>query len=425
MNYFYATGMTYTFFRFLAWSDLLGLLFCISFINHTLKPATPVYSTAYWYAHFETFLTNTPMSVSVFTVVCITIDRYFSVCRPTEFKNIHTRRYARIGMSISVLVAAVMWFPTCFMKVVKVSTDCDSFNFDKYSNDNNTYYVACMKKNYLEYPANLAYSWIRQSVVTFIPIILLLLLNTMIIRNYIDVVRRRRGLQTDQNQSMQRDRRENISQQEKEDKNLIRMLYAIMITFFITMFPPGIANAIYTEFLSTNLQYEIFRAVANDLEILNHAMNFYLYMILSKPLRAAIKEYLLKTKQHLNESISNSFDAIRKDVVKSPQRCSERSSSTSERTGKLSDNNDKANRRRPVSNISIIMDSSEYALSQNVLAEMPRTDTNEGIQYSDKVKNTHEEVVATKTVVNETIKNCDVHVRSCNGNQSLVNTERL
>ena len=367
--------MTYSFFRILAWSDLLGLLFCTSFISQILQPATPVFATAYWYAHFESFFTNVPMSISVLTVVCITIDRFFSVCRPIQFKKIHTKKYARIGIGISVLIASVIWFPTCFIKRVKETTDCESFNSDRLPDGNQTYYVACMTKNILGSPGYLAYSWIRQTVVSFIPILILLILNYTIIRNYMGVVKRREQMRGQGPNTNISSLRPNELQQAKEDQNLIRMLYAIMITFFITMLPPGIANAMYTKFLSTELQYEIFRAVANDLEILNHAMNFYIYMIFSKPLRNAIKDYFLKKKDRF------------KFIRKSRKGDKNRESNTDNKHESPSknfvvtnpENVHKVDTNRPVSNISTLMDSSEYNLSQTpspeVSSQMAADDT--------------------------------------------------
>ncbi|KAF2355222.1 G protein-coupled receptor rhodopsin-like [Trinorchestia longiramus] len=295
-------GMTYTFFRILAWSDLLSLIFCISFVIHLLQPMTPSYSTAYWYAHFEGFVTNVPMTISVFTTVLITIERYFSVCRPTQFKKIHSQQYAKIGFSATVATAAIIWLPVCFMKDVREYTDCESYSFDRPPKNNQTHYVACMEKNTLESPAYMFYSWTRQTVVAFIPIILLIVLNVLIIKAYIGVAKRREGLRQARADN---DKGGKNNWSTKEDRNLIRMLCAVMISFSITMFPPGIANAVYTEFLSSKLEYEIFRAIANDLEILNHATNFYLYMLLSRPVRAAVKGYFTKAVDEI-DSLKNS-----------------------------------------------------------------------------------------------------------------------
>ncbi|XP_018016856.1 probable G-protein coupled receptor B0563.6 [Hyalella azteca] len=296
-------GMTYTFFRILAWSDLVSLLFCISFVVHMLQPLTPSYATAFWYAHFEGFCVNVPMTISVLTVVLITIERYFSVCRPTHFKQIHSNKYAKIGFGVSVGIAAVIWLPVCFMKSVREYTDCDSYNFGRPPKSNQTYYVACMERNTLDSVAYMFYSWTRQVIVSFIPIALLIVLNVLIIRRYIQVAKKRHSLR--QASPADDEAKKDGAWSTKEDRNLIRMLCAVMISFSITMFPPGIANAIYTEFLSTKLQYEIFRAVANDLEILNHTMNFYLYMLLSKPVRAAVKGYFNKALNSINESLNS------------------------------------------------------------------------------------------------------------------------
>ena len=275
--------------------------------------------------------------MSVFVVVCITIDRYHSVCLPTRFKKIHTTRNAKIALLVSAVTASLIWLPASLMKVVTESTDCEHVLCERQKEENTTYYVACMEKNTLESTAYLFYTWTRQTVVSFIPIAILVILNALIIRGYIKVVRRRNNRQTNSEAN-------GDGPFLKQDHNLIRMLYAVMISFFITMLPPGVANAVYTEFLTTNLEYEIFRAVANCLEILNHALNFYLYILLSKPLRGAVGEYFLSKYNWVKEKTG--FDRPASDPTPEVTNHEEEESPHAE--------SKKGPSERPVSKISIL-----------------------------------------------------------------------
>jgi len=257
----------------------------------------------------------------------------------------------------SFVIGFFMWLPTSFMKSVEISSECESFNFERVPSDNLTYYVACMEKDTRESPAYKFYMWMRQIIVTFIPILILLVLNTCIIRGYLAVVRKRNDRRNGGNSDGSDIEGQNATSSTpflKEDHNLIKMLYGIMISFFITMLPPGVANAIYTEFLSTNLEYEIFRAIANVLEISNHAMNFYLYILLSKPLRGAIKEVCLEA--------SHYFGHVTGRTSKTPEGKNDSPTDKEERLeGEIvSKKEESPNSTRPISNISILSGSCNF-----------------------------------------------------------------
>ncbi|KAK8745103.1 hypothetical protein OTU49_000460 [Cherax quadricarinatus] len=277
-------GVTYTYFLALAISDFLSLLFCISVIQHILTGGTHHYSMAVWYSYWEIFFTNIPMSSSVLIVLCVTIDRFFSVCRPTDFKRIHTSHYARAGIVGSVVTSVVVWLPTCFLKEPKPYDECETFIFE--APDNGTWWVACISLEMRKNPFYIAYTWLRQTIVTFVPIIVLLALNTLILKEFVRIRKMKDKMTRNEPLSLDILAAEG---RRREEHHLISLLTAVMISFFITLVPSGICNAIYTEVLATRLTFEVFRAVSNDLEILNHALNFYMYILCSKPIREAIK----------------------------------------------------------------------------------------------------------------------------------------
>lgn len=286
--------MTYTYFVALAVSDLLSLLFSISLMVHLVQVATRAYATAVWYSYFEILLVNAPMSASVLIVVCVTVDRFFSVCRPQDFKGIHTMRHARKGIVGAVVVALLMWLPTCTLKQPREHDDCDTAFFEPPNND--TWWVACMAPT-LDKPWYVGYLWTRQTVVSFIPIVALVVMNSLIVKEYVQIKNRRRELDGDSSRDPAA-----AEARRKEDRNLINLLRAVIVSFFITLVPSGVFNSMYSEALSSELEYEIFRAIANDLELVNHALNFYLYVVCSKPIRAAIREHFQRYRQSWEES---------------------------------------------------------------------------------------------------------------------------
>ncbi|XP_076066885.1 putative G-protein coupled receptor B0563.6 [Oratosquilla oratoria] len=307
----YFRGVTYRYFITLAICDLLGLFFSISAFVHLLHPVTSMYSTAVWYSYLEILFVNAPLSISNLIVVCVTVDRFFSVCRPRDFKTVHSWRLAKRGIFGAILLSCVIWIPTCFLKTPEKLQNCESVViYGAHAYENATGWVSCMAIDPLEEKWYLVYSWLRQILVTFLPIIILIVLNIMIIRAFINITKKRQKLQGNSLDGRTKFnlRPDSVHNEDKmkEDRELLILLCAITISFFITMVPAGIFNAMYTEFLSTELEYEIFRAVANNLEILNHAMNFYIYVLCSKPIRRAITNYCMHRKFSLSASnISN------------------------------------------------------------------------------------------------------------------------
>ncbi|XP_045585259.2 probable G-protein coupled receptor B0563.6 [Procambarus clarkii] len=317
-------GVTYTYFLALAVSDFLALGFSISILYHIIMGGTPHYSEAVWFSYYELLFTNIPMSTSVLIVVCVTVDRFFSVCRPTDFKRIHTSRNARAGILISVLTSVVVWLPTCLLMDPKLYDKCETFFFEP--PDNRTWWVACISSQTLNSPYYIAYRWLRQIIVTFIPIIILLVLNTLILKEFTRLRKTKHEMSRGQPFAQDGCVPESRS---RDDQHLISLLKAVMISFFVTLVPSGICNAIYTEVLATRMTFEVFRAVSNDLEILNHALNFYMYILCSKPIRAAIRTFFQEHKFVTGKrSASNVVTVVRRSIKRDLNNAQQEPTST-------------------------------------------------------------------------------------------------
>ncbi|XP_068218979.1 probable G-protein coupled receptor AH9.1 [Palaemon carinicauda] len=274
-------GVTYTLFLVLAISDLLSLFFSISLLVHLVEGGTRHYSTAAWYSYCEGIFTNGPMSTSTFIIILITVDRYFSVCRPAQFKTVHTNRNARIGIVLSLAIALIAWGPSAALKEPKLCEECTTTSFEP--PDHDKWWVSCMKSDVRESPWYIGYSWARQAITIFLPAIILVVLNSLIVKEFVKLRRKKRRMMGEKPKDSPV-----AVQRRKDNQHLIHLLAAVTICFFVTTVPSGIFGALYDENLSTKFRFELFRALANDLEILNHAINFYLYILYSKQIRDAI-----------------------------------------------------------------------------------------------------------------------------------------
>ncbi|CAL4125009.1 unnamed protein product, partial [Meganyctiphanes norvegica] len=308
-------GVTYLYFRALAISDLLCLMFTISSLHHLLYPVTINFSTAVWWSYFEMIFVNAPMSMSVLIIVCVTIDRFISVCRPADFVKVHSVHCARIGIAISTMLSVLVWIPACGLKIPLKVDQCNNSLWNEMHpnpiDENITKWTSCLRFEPTTEPWFLAYEWIRQTIVTFIPITLMIVLNSLLIKQFIKISKARFAMQRNSLHNICDDIKSSRNKflMKKDDRNLIKLLAVITISFFITQFLSGIFNAMYTENRHDDLPFEIFRAIANDLEVLNHAMNFYLYILYIKPFRQSLKSMI---KIH---KISVSFISVPSNIL--------------------------------------------------------------------------------------------------------------
>jgi hypothetical protein len=134
------------------------------------------------------------------------------------------------------------------------------------------------------------YLILAEVIVRFGPAIILAVLNFLIIWRFRQITERRReilqggGDMTGNDQLLLRGER--ISKKiYKEEKRLVTLLSAIVLLFFATTTPVAFLGIFYSQTLDKNLYFQIFRAVANDLELCNFALNFYIYFLCSKEFR--------------------------------------------------------------------------------------------------------------------------------------------
>ena len=78
------------------------------------------YTTAFFQAHLMLPLINSFMASSVYIIICMTVNRYISIYKPTDFQRLHTQKNARVSISLSFFFGIIFHIPLCFQnKVVK------------------------------------------------------------------------------------------------------------------------------------------------------------------------------------------------------------------------------------------------------------------------------------------------------------------
>ncbi|XP_071515492.1 uncharacterized protein [Panulirus ornatus] len=90
------------------------------------------------------------------------------------------------------------------------------------------------------------------------------------------------------------------------ERRLVLLLVSIIVAFFVTNIPAAILSLTFRDDKRNDLNFQIFRAIANNLEFLNFGLNFILYFLFSKDIRNAFMSLLRRTIDRLKEGIEGS-----------------------------------------------------------------------------------------------------------------------
>lgn len=262
-------GVTFVYLTWLATSDLLTLVVAVFSMMrlHGIQPRN--YPAAFYFAHIEMPLVNALMASSVFIVVAVTIDRYWSVCLPTRYREFHNERRAKLAIVTAYLAAALLYIPVAFQKA-PVPVWNEEFN--------RTQYVPCDNVSVSRQPAFKVYLLLKEVVVRVGPVLIVAVLNTTIIVTFRRFVRKRQRLMNSSNSS--RDTGKYL-----EEQRLVILLAAIVIMFCVCMTPAAVLTVLISDDKELNYGFQLFRAIANDMEMANFAMNFYVYCLCSSEIR--------------------------------------------------------------------------------------------------------------------------------------------
>lgn len=94
---------------------------------------------------------------------------------------------------------------------------------------------------------------------------------------------------------------------------LVLVLISIVVLFVCCTTPAAVLSVLYSANLDDHLGFQIFRAVANNLELLNFALNFYIYCLCSAEIRRAFVS-LFKNLWNCCSRRNNSRDTVTVNV---------------------------------------------------------------------------------------------------------------
>jgi len=312
------------------------------------------YTTAFFQAHLMLPLINSFMASSVYIIICMTVNRYISIYKPTDFQRLHTQKNARASISLSFFFGIIFHIPLCFQnKVVKHCEQSPGSNSTvQLVNGTKCIWKADENFQVSENYVFKIYIFISETFLRVGPIVTLAILNILIIHKFLKIAKRRQSLKnrkvtlpaehTSMSSSPLPSRNTSTTQtssstasynpgsshltvpsfpsratsptpscgstptpdptparrhsrprprqrvlQNSEERMLVVVLISIIVLFVCCTTPAAVLSVLYSVKLDQHLGFQIFRAIANNLELLNFALNFYIYCLCSAEIRRA------------------------------------------------------------------------------------------------------------------------------------------
>lgn len=271
----------------------IGLCFSIAHIHR----GELIYGWAFYYAHFDTPIVNALTSASVYIVVGLSIDRFIAVCFPDYYKRVSAPIMAKFRITMALIIPILLYIPNSF------------------SNK-----VVCAKSGMgYTYVENEDFDWFKfllfeELCHRIFPAFILVVLNICIIIGFKKISKRRENMfkkpKGDANKSLT-SKKDDTSARQNQEHFLLFLLISIVIAFLVTTLPATVLALIDTAGTSLfNFSGEVFRSIANILELLGFSANFLLYFCLMPDVREIIRKKLglLTPKGHPSLSCTSSAE---------------------------------------------------------------------------------------------------------------------
>ncbi|KAJ8927943.1 hypothetical protein NQ314_019576, partial [Rhamnusium bicolor] len=224
---------------------------------------------AFYFAHLELFLGNGCLGIGVMMLLALTLERYVSVCHPGHARPILGS--PRRAVALIPTCTFVLYIPIIFRSQIKTC---------RLLPDGIVIYQRMEDTVYVDHPLYSIYKVLLEFIFKVIPVILLAALNLRILIVYRRSCEKRRKMTLSRKTSGEEDPRKFA-----EERRLVLLLGSTSILFLVCVTPMVILNVTLSEDNLTKYPYQVFRAIANLLEVTNYSITFYIYCLFSEDFR--------------------------------------------------------------------------------------------------------------------------------------------
>nr|CAD7442904.1 unnamed protein product [Timema bartmani] len=252
---------------------LLAILFAIPFglrvLVHQETGRWTSMLQGFYHAHLELFLGNACLGVGVMMLLVLTVERYVSVCQLGKRRPLMGPPH--LIVALIPLFTFLVYLPTVFRSELRrCALAGGSYIYYKRGNalfQRSTFYAV--------------YKVLLEILFKVGPTILLAVLNLRITIVYRQTCERRRGMTLSRMTSSEG----GDPRKYAEEQRLILLLGSSSILFLVCVSPMVILNVTLSEQNLNQYSYQVFRAIANLLEVINYSITFYIYCFFSEDFR--------------------------------------------------------------------------------------------------------------------------------------------
>uniref|UniRef100_A0A0P6EPX5 G-protein coupled receptor B0563.6 n=2 Tax=Daphnia magna TaxID=35525 RepID=A0A0P6EPX5_9CRUS len=338
-------GPAYVYMRGYAGAALLAIIFALPFSSrilfHNEIGPWSSFAQAFFHAHLELFLGNACLGIGVLMLVALTVERYLAVCRLGRTRAFAAKKTPLVAVGLALL-AVSLYLPYLFRAhVITCSTVPDGLPV----------YRKRENPSFAHSTLWAAYLWTLEVIFKMAPTLIIVHLNCCIIVVYRRTCARRRSMLTKaptasqllpppssvqsangshhqsgssptmvtsvnrdgavsfvSNNGSDRICSENPPQQQQtrlpngqpaddsrrfwEEKRLMFLLGSTSILFSVCITPQLVLSLMIHEAVLQSYYFQVFRAVANILEVTNYSFTFYIYCMFSRDFRATLLQTL-------------------------------------------------------------------------------------------------------------------------------------
>lgn len=239
------------------------------------------------------FLGYVSSDTSVWLIVAVTVERTIVVMVPFKAHSVCNTRNARI--CIFGLVIVFVAVNSHFLWTVELQ----HFRF------NETVISLCKSTHFSTELVENIWPWVDAGIYSFVPFLIIIVLNSIIIRS-VFVAKRERNLL--RNKASAFAKRCRIRQQGEMSKKITVMLLTVSFTFLVTTLPMNLV-LIYTSFAkemandddATFAKRKLIKTVAEVLMYTNHSINFFLYCATGKKFRSQFRALICCNRKRMNQ----------------------------------------------------------------------------------------------------------------------------
>ena len=271
------------------------------------------------YALFYINVTVTMHSFSIWLTVLLAFFRYAYICHNKLGKKLCTRRNTNIAIAITFFLCLLLCFPGYIVSKIEEVNLNDTKIGEASQNGKKLYQITSSDINRRTNDLIFRITFTIQSFcVKLIPCFLLIILSSLLVRAIHVANENNKRL-------MALGRKTKESERSKEHNRTNIMLVLVCFLFFITEFPQGVLAFLSIVLESRNFHSNVYMKLGDIMDILaliNNAVNFILYCLMSHIFRETFRDIFCKPICLKYKKLNTAINMHRKSENRDNIQCS-------------------------------------------------------------------------------------------------------